>query len=77
LSLDGARLPTEIPVAVGTGVSLKLNDVGEISGVIKRKEAGMTCLQLFADGDIKKRLASYIGLLSPGAGGILSKAAVT
>jgi hypothetical protein len=65
LSIDGAKLPMEIPQEVGADVRLDLSEVGEIGGKIQRKGPGETCLQLFAAEDLKKRLANFIGMFSP------------
>ena len=66
LSMDGAKLPEEIPEPVGAKVRLELQDVGEVAGVIQRKEKGATVLKLFAEGGIKERLKSYLGVFASG-----------
>jgi len=62
LSLGGAKLSMAIPQEIGTDVLLNLDHIGEIKGVIKRKEENRTSLKLFPNEQIKKRLAEYIGL---------------
>ena len=62
VSIEGARLSMGIPEKVGTDVLLNLNDIGEIKGVIRRKEETKTYLQFFPTDDIRKRLADFIGV---------------
>jgi hypothetical protein len=70
LSLTGAKLPTVIPQEVGSEVQLELHGIGQVQGVINRKDESGTTMELSPEGEIRQRLSAFLELdsLSPAYG---------